>query len=717
MSILELVFFIFAPAAVLALIVFNLRDELAPAWRQAAIVAGITCAFFHRILFLGEALSQSDANLYQLQFFSVYREAILKFGEIPFWNPHIGAGVPNLANPLSAMFYPLAPVFLVFGVFRAMSIFVALHYFLAGTFALLLARRIFATGHAAVAFAVLYAFNGWAVTRAAHQPAIEYMFAYAWMPLAALAFERAVAGRSITVSIMTAGAALAWMGMTCPNVFVYGGLFMAVAFLVRLEGLVLSGRRNAAATAVTAAIGAAVFAFALGAVEYGPARELASFSQSGRLGEALPSGWRSRGLSPWETLRFFLPYSPGRPFGVYYSPGIAAVLLGIYAVYESLRHKFMRRLVVGCAILLGFAALIVCKSPLFGALTRVSDTFAVASLMPASLVLLVVPTALLAAAGVDAIIRERKRLSRWKAAAAPGIIVAELLMLFVVIYPTWGERRLTFKPQPEVSDFPHLNAIAIDGHPGRMATFSPGEAEILAPSYAVLSRGLSRLNPAFADFAPAWLTTAIDGATEPTALRALGVGWAVSTSPLQQFGPAMSINWESVNAHLEDNVFFPLRNVAAWAAWDDTVHLHRIDTAPAIVRVAPEGDAAMGTDRPLEDMATVELGRLSAWPGVRSEGTANTLYAAAGGVRCFFAVTAYPGWSLFAGGKRVATAPAAGAFISADLPEDVSTVELRFRPTKWTLSLSLAVAAWVFSIAVTARQLKAGTAGTASVTC
>ena len=233
-----------------------------------------------------------------MRFFSLYHEAVRGFAQIPFWNPYEGAGVPNLAHPLSAMFYPLTPLFLMDSVFTAMNIFVVCHYFLAGFFALLLAKRMFKTRQAALVFALLYAFNGWAITRAAHQPAIEYLFAYAWLPLAALAFEKAVDGAPLLAASVAGGAALAWMGMTSPNLFVYGGALLAAAGALRLAHLFVTGRSNAAFLGVAAAIAALIFASALGAVEYLPARELSAYSTTGRLGVINPSDWRGRALSP-----------------------------------------------------------------------------------------------------------------------------------------------------------------------------------------------------------------------------------------------------------------------------------------------------------------------------------------------------------------------------------------------------------------------------------
>lgn len=711
MSALSVVFFVLAPVLVLALILYCLRDEFAANRRLVAVIALACLAFFHRIVFFGEALSQSDANLLQLQFFTAYRSAILDFAEIPFWNPLVGAGVPNLANPLSAMFYPLAPLFLATNVFRAMSVFVVCHYFLAGTFALFVGRRIFRAAPAALVFAIVYAFNGWAVTRSAHQPAIEYLFAYTWLPLVVLAFERAVDGKSILSSIVAAGAGLAWMGMTCPNLFVYASILLVLGLAARLAVLAALRRTNAFAAGLSAAVGAAIFALALGAVEYGPARELAQFSTSTRLGSEYPGGWRTRGLSIWMIAKLYSPYAPGRPFGVYYSPGAVAILLALVAVYAAIRLKLRRTLVGAAFLVLLFGAALAAKTPLYAALARASKLVALASLMPACLILLVLPVAVLAAAGVDALAGQYKRLSGRGGWLLPALVFVELFVGFAVIYPRWGERRLTFDYAKEVADFPHLDIIAAEGSAGRIFVQSPTEGQILAPSYAVLPRRLSRINLHPSDFAPDWLTEALGAPLTTKSLSALGVGWVASTEPVIRPGEQKTVSWPSVDDHYEDNVFFPLRNRAGWVAWDRTVHLCRLSVLPAIARAEPLTKRSMIQEHSQEPLASLETERLDTfadWNAITvvSE-TTNSLtlpLPESAPARYFFAVTAYPGWRVAANGVNVPWVTAAGAFIAADVPQKTTAIELHFRPTHWSVYMFLAAAAVAFTIVAAARQ-------------
>lgn len=715
MRAIELVLFCIIPTLVFLLIAFSLRREIEDNWRGMLFIAVGCVLFFHRIIFFNEALSQEDANLLQMQFFTVFRDAIRTYGEIPFWNPWQGAGLPNLAHPLSALFYPFVPVFLVGNVFEAMNVFVVLHFFLAGSLALLLGRRIFDTRPAAILFAVLYAFNGWVITRAAHQPAIEYVFAYAWLPLVALAFERVVAGESLLACIAAGGAGLAWMGIACPNVFVYAALILIVALALRMISLIVAGRRNAALVGAAMVVGSLIFAFALGAVEYLPARELSAYSTQGRLGMRLPSDWRGKPLSLWTALRLYFPLVGSRPFAVYYSPGVLALLAAVYGVVKAVRAKVHKDLALGSLVVLVIGLALVTTSPFYSALAALWDLFARASLIPAGLMLLFLPVVVLAAIGLDAAIAGKPpRVTRLGYAGAL-LVFLELFIGLGVIYPRLGDRRLTFDYEKEVADFPHLSYIASQDDPGRILVESP-EGEVLAPSYATLPYHLSRLNLHASAFAPDALQRTVEAVTadpSPVPLEALGVGWIVSTAQLPNYNWGVAIPWPEVVSHYENSIYFPMHNLPGWLAWDRDVMLYRVSDAPTLVRAealtmlsAMTGQPTM----PLEDLERHDISHFQTWKAVPvAVVTPNTLTVVLPEVaptRFFFAVTAYPGWQLYADGQEAPCAVAAKAFMAGDVPEGTKVVELRFQPTHWLLSLALAVAALVFAAASVGGQLR-----------
>jgi hypothetical protein len=233
----------------------------------------------------------------------------------------------------------------------------------------------------------------------------------------------------------------------------------------------------------------------------------------------------------------------------------------------------------------------------------------------------------------------------------------------------------------------------------------------------VLDRGLSRLNVNAGDFAPDWLTEALDPiVAQPDAdtLTALGVTWVASTQPLDRFDDGSVIGWPGVSKHYEDNVFFPLRNHPGWLAWDRNVLLYRVSTVPAVARAEPLDKFAIIQGRsmtPMEELSEGPVSRFAEWTGVvDAVRTANSVAFAlpeTAPVRYFFAVTTYPGWKVTADGAEVRHATAAKAFLVADVPRGTGVVELAFKPTHWRVYMALAVAAMTLAVIAMGREWKA----------
>jgi len=532
--------------------------------------------------------------------------------------------------------------------------------------------------------------------------------------LVALAFENAVEGESLALAAIAGGAALSWMGTACPNLFVYAAVLLAVAFIVRSAGLLATMRSNAFATAVSAALAMLLFAFLFGAVEYIPARQLAPLSSGGRLGENLPGGWRGQPLSPLMLVEMYFPYVPSRPFGVYYSPGAIALVLALGGIVAAVRFKAHRGLAAGAAVVLVTGVAFAAKTPLYAAFARASAVFGRSSLMPASLIMLVLPVIVLAAVGAEWLVEKRRRLTGNRGYVLVALALLELFVGFGVIYPRLGQRRLTFDWKRALASFPHLDEIARSADPGRIFVRQPPEADVLAPSYAVLPRGLSRLNVTRGDFAPDGLADALPqprAPITPHALGELGVGWLVSTEKQEEFGRPAIVHWPGVANHYEDNIFFPMRHRAGWLAWDKRVYLYRLEGVPSPVRAEPPSRRSVVTglpETPLEGLASSVPADFAEWtPIVDCEHTANTLtffLPEIAPTRYFCAVTSYPGWRVFADGVEVPHVTAGGAFLAADVPQGTSYVQLRFEPTHWKALLALAAAATALAVVVVGRE-------------
>ena len=421
--------------------------------------------------------------------------------------------------------------------------------------------------------------------------------------------------------------------------------------------------------------------------------------------------------------RLYLPYTPGRPFGVYYSPGLLALAAAGFAVYKAFRARTHRALCGGAVVIMLTGAALLGKTFLYTLLGRAVGVFARASLIPAGLIFLFLPVIVLAAAGVEALIESRRQLLGRRGWIAAGLVFVELFVVFGIVYPRWGRRKLTYDYQLEVRDFPHLDEAArlassgddSQDNTGRLIVHSPPEGQVLAPSYAVLARGLSRLNLHPSAFAPDRLAESI-GETgkdlSPEVLGALGVGWLVSTEPLAGVQGAVEVPWPGVRDHYENSLFHPLRNLPGWLAWDETVRLYRVCPSPTLAHVEPACDAPQPTTGTLGDsdpFGDVPLAEFDSWvPVTDVSQTTSTLtvnLVRPHGRRLFLAVTAYPGWQVFADGAEMEWVPAGGAYMGVVIPEDTKRVELRFEPTRWGTSLAASVVAFLFALAAAGLDL------------
>lgn len=149
-------------------------------------------AFYYPLVFLGRALVDYDAFVY---FYPqrVYLAQSLLAGRIPLWNPDLFLGAPFLANPQTAVLYPLSWLFLLGPVHVIYSVQLVLHGFLAAFFTYLLARQAFGVlPLAAVVGGLAFAFGGFAVGQAGH---LNQISAAAWLPAVLLAYHRFQASR------------------------------------------------------------------------------------------------------------------------------------------------------------------------------------------------------------------------------------------------------------------------------------------------------------------------------------------------------------------------------------------------------------------------------------------------------------------------------------------------------------------------------------------
>src|SRR5437016_5649332 len=175
-----------------------------PLTADSSVVVGLlaaSLAFYYPLVFLGRALVDYDAFVY---FYPqrVYLAQALLAGRIPLWDPDLFLGVPFLANPQTAVLYPLSWLFLLGPVQVVYAAQLVLHAFLAAVFTYLLARHAFGVlPLAAVVGGLAYAFGGFAVGQGGH---LNQISAAAWLPAVLLAYDRfAVTRRVCCIAVRT----------------------------------------------------------------------------------------------------------------------------------------------------------------------------------------------------------------------------------------------------------------------------------------------------------------------------------------------------------------------------------------------------------------------------------------------------------------------------------------------------------------------------------
>lgn len=120
---------------------------------------------------------------------SFYKENLLK-GVVPFWNPYIFSGTPFLAHPSTAAFYPLNIIFLVFPINNAFSIYLYIHFVIAGITMYWFGRSIW-DRITALSGAFIYSLSGMLAARvlAGH---IDIISTLVWIPFVFGAIQKAI---------------------------------------------------------------------------------------------------------------------------------------------------------------------------------------------------------------------------------------------------------------------------------------------------------------------------------------------------------------------------------------------------------------------------------------------------------------------------------------------------------------------------------------------
>ena len=236
-----------------------------------------------------------------------YFEQSVRTTGLPHWTPFEFSGMPFLADPQTAAWYPLHWPFFVIGITpRALEWELALHAFVALGGAFLLARKLLGHAGAAAIAAVFYAFGGFFAGHSSHLGMFETASLLPWLLWAAIAAIESGAARDMLAAGLIAGlVVLAGHFQTA----LYS--FFALALVVAVRGGPLPRR----AVVIVAAVG---IGFLIGAVQVLPGLELAA--QSVRAATDTHSATDAP-LNPGALATLLLPNFYGAASGEYKGPG------------------------------------------------------------------------------------------------------------------------------------------------------------------------------------------------------------------------------------------------------------------------------------------------------------------------------------------------------------------------------------------------------------
>ncbi|MFB0533464.1 MAG: hypothetical protein ACETWR_00630, partial [Anaerolineae bacterium] len=126
----------------------------------------------------------------------IFLMEMVKKGQLGFWNPYIFMGFPMLAEPEVGPLYPLN-LFFVLPIphYYALTLFIAIHYSLAGVFTYLLARSLDISRAGSLISGLVFAFGGFLMAQLTN---ISILTGCIWLPLILCLFRQAIRKRSYT---------------------------------------------------------------------------------------------------------------------------------------------------------------------------------------------------------------------------------------------------------------------------------------------------------------------------------------------------------------------------------------------------------------------------------------------------------------------------------------------------------------------------------------
>jgi uncharacterized membrane protein YfhO len=312
--------------------------------RDAALLvllALLVALFFWRILTPNPAdRAQFPAGDFTDQFyaFRLYEARAFSEGRIPLWSENFNSGHPFLADVQSAVFYPIALLntLLNLALYKSFSLFALelealFHFWLAGAFTYLFARRAIQNRVGAFTSAIVFTFGGYLTSYPSLQLAI--LETAAWLPLALYCVDKATDDERRTTNwLIAAGMVLGVAALAGhPQTFLFVVAVCVIYFVWRrLEigdwRFAIRSSQFAISTLAQIAL-LLLIAFGIAAIQLVPAIEYQQLSTR----EALSFADAAKGFPTLDILQFILPgYASAFASPLYV--GILPLWLAIFAL-------------------------------------------------------------------------------------------------------------------------------------------------------------------------------------------------------------------------------------------------------------------------------------------------------------------------------------------------------------------------------------------------
>ncbi len=302
----------------------------------------------------------------------------LRQGELPLWNPYLFSGVPFLANPQPAFFYPPVWLLWVLPATKVAGLLFFLHVWLAGLGMFGWLRSEGADKAGALFGAVVFAFSGYFSVRlfAGH---LGVVMTQAWLPAILWAFRRALKGNRTTGAVL--GGVVVALSLLAGHTasFAYVGLVLAAyASYCAWEAWRETGSPFAGSKPLLVAGVMVLIGLGLAAVQLLPTWEFVRLSTRQEASYAFAA---SHSWSPGYLLTLLIPSFFGEPGNIgYWGDGVYeelifyAGILPLFLVLSlGLRHVWRHRL-YPFLLLLGVSGLLLALGG-FGILHRLAFNF------------------------------------------------------------------------------------------------------------------------------------------------------------------------------------------------------------------------------------------------------------------------------------------------------------------------------------------------------